>query len=197
VSTERPDPASTPPPADFGPEFLHWLQQATERSWAVIDEPTVADLGARWRRGTRWTGGLEDATIAAVEKRYGVQFPPDYRLFLQTLHSTTPWRLGGTYDGTNNVVEYEAPGFYDWLNDEPQIREAMRRVAGTMHELPFDKQAWQTMWIHQDPKPALLPIFGHRYVVADSSQWILSIVDYDAIIFRDNLRDYLLTELDL
>jgi hypothetical protein len=87
------------------------------------------------------------------------------------------------------------PGFYDWRHDGPQIRAAMREVAGVMHELPFDDQQWQRRWIGQEPKPALIPILGHRYVVADDSQWVLSIVDDDAIIYGNGLRDYLLNEL--
>jgi hypothetical protein len=197
VSIEAHDSALTPPPDEFGVEFLQWLRHATELTWAVADEPTAADFGARWRPGTHWTGGLDDAAIAEVEERYQVRFPPHHRLFLQTLHSTTPWRRGGTYADADSVVEYEAPGFYDWVEDEVQIRAAMLNVADTMEGLPFDEQWWQTAWLHQDPKPKLLPIFGHRYVVADSSQWILSIVDDDAVIYRDNLRDYLLAELEM
>jgi hypothetical protein len=138
---------------------------------------------------------LDDATIAAIESRYGVRFPPDYRLFLQTLHSTTPPRICTCYK-YGELSAHNEPGFYDWQNDERQIRSAMCRVADTMRELPYDAQAWQTTWTNRDPKPALIPIFSHRYVVADGSQWILSIVDTDAIIYGDNLRDYLLRELD-
>lgn len=185
----------TPPPDDFGVEFLHWLRQATERAWAQVDEPTVADFGARWRPGTRWTGGLDDVTIAEVERRYAVRFPPDYRLVLQTLHSTTPPMVCTCYQDSDELSVHDEPGFYDWLHDEPQIREAMRAVADTMRDLPFDAQDWQKTWMSCDPKPALIPVFGHRYVVADASRWVLSIVEYDAIIYGYNLRDYLLKEL--
>jgi len=189
--------ATAPPPAGFGVDFLRWLRQVTERTWAEVEEPTAADCGARWRRGTRWTGGLDDATITQVERRYGVRFPSHYRLFVKTLHSTTPWMLGGDFSRYGDrLAEYEAPGFYDWLHDGPQIRDAMRKVAHTMRELPFDGQDWQKTWTRRDPKPALIPVFGHRYVVADDSQWVLSIVEYDATIFVSNLRDYLPIELE-
>jgi hypothetical protein len=187
---------ATSPPAEFGVDFLRWLRRASEHAWAAVDEPPEAEFGLYWRRGTRWTGGLADRAIADVEDRYGLRFPPDYRLFLQTLHSTTPWMRGGTYVDGEHVEAYEAPGFYDWRHDDLQIREAMAVVANVMTELPFDAQAWQQTWLHSDPKPILIPIFGHRYVVADDTQWILSIVESDAIVYGESLRDYLLRELD-
>lgn len=189
------------PPKQYGVDFLAWLRRVTEDAWAGLDDPPEDEFNLYWRRGTRWTGGLSEKAIAGVEGRYGVRFPPDYRLLLHTLHSTTPWMRGGGYvdggvDGANLIEPYDMPGFYDWLRDGPSIREAMAAVASVMSRLPFDQQAWQRTWLDRDPKPALIPIFGHRYVVADETQWILSIVDEDAIVYSDNMRDYLLLELE-
>lgn len=188
--------ALTPPPEDFGVEFLEWLRQVTERAWGMLDETVGPDLGPRWRVGTRWTGGLDDAAIARVEDRYRVRFPPEHRLFLQTLHSTTPGRRGVGYFGHDHPVHYEAKGIYDWLGDERSIQKAMENVADTMRHLPFeDDEEWQTTWVGCEPKPSLIPILGHRYVVADANQWVLSIMDEDAMIYGFGLRDYLLHEL--
>lgn len=114
---------------------------------------------------------------------------------LRTLHSTTPPCRGYRYAGQDGLIEYEAPWFYDWLHDEAPIRAAMLEVTDTMRELPFDDQEWKTTWARCDPKTTLIPILGHRYVVADDTEWILSIFGDDAIIYGHNLRDYLLDEL--
>lgn len=102
---------------------------------------------------------------------------------------------GYAHDG-DAIEPYYLPGFYDWLRDESIIRAGFTAVASVIEDLPFDEQGWQRTWLTRDPKPALIPIFGHRYVVADDTQWILSIVDHDAIIYSDNMRDYLLLELE-
>lgn len=185
------------PPGKYGVDFLEWLRRVTERTWAGLDDRPEDAFNHRWRQGTRWTGGLTEEEVAEVEVRFGVWFPPDYRLLLHTLHSTTPWMRAGGYVKGGQVVEaYDVPGFYDWLRDESSIREAMAAVASVMTDLPYDDQAWQRTWLGRQPKPALIPIFGHRYVVADDTQWILSIVDEDVVIYSDNLRDYLLLELE-
>lgn len=189
-------------PAAFGTDFLRWLRAATERSWQGIDDWSPADfeaaglIGARWRRGTRWTGGLDDATIARVQRRYGVRFPPQYRLFLQTLHSTTPWKRGATYSRHGDrLAEYDTPGFYDWLHDEAQLRAAMRAVTDSSPGELFAGPDHPARWQRGGPSPDLIPIFGHRYVVCDDSQRVVSIVGDDAIVYGRDLRDYLLAEL--
>jgi hypothetical protein len=82
------------PPA-FGPEFLQWLKVETERAWKQAEEmkadfQRARSSGSSWRRGTRWSFGLADAEIEQIEARYGFRFPADHRLFLRTLHATTP-----------------------------------------------------------------------------------------------------------
>lgn len=194
---------STDPPARFGEGFLSWLRDATEAAWRQMDEWNLGEydrrgyIGPRWRPGTRWTGGLDEAAIAEVERQYAVVFPPQHRLFLQTLHSTKPWRTGADYSRGDRLGLVESPGFYDWRHDQIRIREAMRAVED---RTPFAQEIAShhggSRWLPGGPFPALLPIIGHRYVVADDSQWILSIVGDDAIVYGEDLRAFLLAELD-
>jgi hypothetical protein len=176
----------TAPPPVFGEEFLEWLRATTEDHWRQVDEMSVAEfaatgwIGADWRRGTRWTGGLSDSAIDDVQQRFAVEFPPEHRLFLRMLHCTTPWQRRA--DSTGG--EFRRPGFYDWINEEPEIRVAMRNVVEGLAPGTIDSAA-----------PALIPIFGHRHVVATAASPVLSMVGDDIIIYGRNLRDYLLHEL--
>lgn len=126
-------------PKEFGPEFLRWFQTATEQAWQNVDELSLADfsqagrIGSAWRPGTRWTGGLSESAIRRLEHDYQLEFPPQYRLFLRMLHSTTPWQRQADYAVYGDRLALrEVPGFYDWLHDGPQIRAAMRDVAGVL-----------------------------------------------------------------
>ena len=103
------------PPAEFGVAFLDWLRARTEQVWAHLRMGPVSDfarrsvLGPCWQRGTRWTGGLSDPSIQA---RYGVWFPPQHRVFLQTLHSTSPWMRSADYARYGDQLALRVtPGF--------------------------------------------------------------------------------------
>ncbi|HEX3931953.1 MAG TPA: hypothetical protein VHW64_14715 [Nocardioides sp.] len=175
------------PPAEYGPEFLSWLRATTERAWREVDEPSLEDcresgfIGAHWRRGTRWAGPLGEDPVVEAERRFGARFPAQCRLLLTTLHTTTPWMRGADHR-SGELALHDSPGFYDWLDDEDPIRAALDRVADTA-ELAEELDAASGLNRRRSggPSPQLLPVYGHRYVVGDESEWVLSIVGSDVI----------------
>ncbi|MGI8869634.1 MAG: hypothetical protein ACR2F6_12465 [Mycobacteriales bacterium] len=197
-------------------DFLLRFRDVTERKWRDLQDPALEVFPpVLWRRGTKWTGGLSDAEIDAVEQRYDLSFRPDHRLFLRVLHTTTmPERtIAHLPDGGTELID--APGFYDWQNDEAEIR---RRLRLPIERLDIDEIAtisdpyWPAVWGSPPPTggarrqqlaerlaaaPRLVPIFGHRYVVGGGGDTaaVLSVVDYDIIIMAPDLETYLLKEL--
>lgn len=202
-------------PPRFDEAFLAWLRAETERAWQETEDWTLDDfkraglIGSRWRRGTRWTGGLDDATISAIEQRNGFGFGPQHRLFLQTLHSTTPPMLGADYSGGSGLALHDRPGFYDWQQQADELSEQMAGVLEWLGEEIVEQEVWRPEWGPQpagagdrsarvteliDAAPKLVPIYGHRYVVAGYDV-VLSVYGLDTIVYGSDLRDYLLHEL--
>jgi hypothetical protein len=209
--------ASRPIPERFAAEFLEWLREATERAWDVVAERTLADFeragvgGTSWRRGTRWTGGLSEAEIDEAERRYGLRFPPDYRLFLRVLHATTPHCAGARFVDYNAMRPVERPAFFDWRRDEEAIRDAL---GWPLEGLLFDVEnnvLWSPTWgarpdTAEERKarleaimagaPRLVPVVGHRYIVAVEPHVVLSVHQSDIIVYGNDLRTFLLAELE-
>ena len=203
----------TPPP-DFTEDFLAWLHEASEAGWRKMEDPDITNerlFWPRWHHGTHWTGGLTADTITDIERRYDTHFPPPHRLFLQILHSTTPWQYAPDYsrDRTRPVL-HERPGFYNWLQDEEPIRTATQHVLDGLLSNTFDQQYWHHSWgpcpRPMDQRrarmaeliaaaPPLIPIFGHRFVVDHGPLPVLSIMGTDVVVYGHDLRDYLLHEL--
>jgi hypothetical protein len=167
------------PPERFDEEFLAWLEERTRAG------------------GFTWTGGYREADLLAIEAHEGLPFPPDYRLFLATLGASTG-----------------EPRFYDWRTDLEAIHAARSAVVdGILHDV--DNGIWLSAWgprpttIDQRRRtiaaniqaaPRLLPIVGHRYLVAEPCRPgnpVLSIVGTDAIVYGADLRAFLLAELRL
>ncbi len=204
-------------PDAFDVEFLEWLREATERTWRTVKERTLEDYrragvgGVGWRTGTRWSGGLTDSEIDAIEARYDLKFPADHRLLLQTLHCTTPRMAGAAFTDGRIMEPIERPGFYDWLHDEDAIRAALSEpLEGILFDVE-NEVLWPPSWGPRPPTaaarrarlaeliaaaPRLIPIIGHRYLVSVEPHVVLSVHQADIIVYGRSLRDFLLMELE-
>jgi hypothetical protein len=154
-------------PAQFDVEFLDWFRERTEAAWTTGGERTPEEVlaqyvewkvgGCTWQNGTRWLGGLDDEQIVEIERRWNLAFPPDYRLFLQRLHSvdrpmlcarylaedeSPQAALAGGALATAYVEQHEqymklaeGPSFYHWLTD---VDALAGRFAWLWEGLRFD-----------------------------------------------------------
>src|SRR4051794_37577350 len=194
------------PPPDFGEPFLSWLREETESAWAKLP---AQDQG--WQPGTKWGAPLSDEELADAQKFLGIDFAPDYRLFLRILHTTTKRPKAIRYEG-NAGQSVEVPGFYDWRTDRDEIRKALDWAAEGV-ALDVERHGlWLSEWGEKPASSAdqlrvlkkqvqesspLIPVFGHRYLVADVPEPgnpVLSIWQGDVVVYGEDLRAYLLRE---
>lgn len=206
-------------PATFGDEFFQWLRRKTEASWSsweTRDFFAEEIGGADWRPGTKWGSGLDDAAIDAAEKRHGLRFPADYRLFLRRLHAPVPDMSGAFFNGPGGALTAaDRPSFYDWSGrQDAAIRGALEDVIGG---LAFDverNRLWPDDWgvrpadeaarlavvrAQVAAAPKLIPVFGHRFLLAEPcaiGNPVISIHQSDMIVYGSDVRRYLLAELD-
>lgn len=129
------------PPPGFDEEFISWFREETEAAWdeyrpRTFDQYVAGRVGGHdWQAGTRWTCDLADRDIDEIERRWGLAFPADYRLFLRSLHATDRPRTGALYQGGYELVPAVGPGVYHWLHDESAMRAALEDV---VQALVFD-----------------------------------------------------------
>lgn len=195
-------------PDRFDHEFLEWFRSTTEMSWATYPQPH----GEGWQRDTRWTNPLSPNEIRNVEKRWGFEFPEDYRLFLSVLHTVDKHPRRRKW-----ISEFESEvgpsiSFHNWLTDDGIIRE---RMGWPLEGLEFDLKN-NCLWLEEwGPKPEaladrrevlksrilgaprLIPIIGHRYLLGDPclpGNPVLSVYQSDIIVYGNDLRAYLLNE---
>ncbi len=199
-------------PAQFGEAFIDWFRARTEQTWATYPETPTA----LWQRGTRWLGAQPEERIAAAEYRWGVRFPPDYRLFLQRLYSVDHPAYAQQYHADGSMTRRERTAFYRWLSEAPEDVATIQSMLDWLRQgLEFDIEQnvlWLDGWGAQPPTldaqkerirelvasaPKLLPIYSHRYLLAEPCQAgnpILSVYQSDIIVYGDDLRSYLLNE---
>jgi hypothetical protein len=167
--------------------------------------------GSDWQQGTRWLGGLSEQEITTIEQRYHVRFPPDYRLFLQVLHSVDRPHMGARYVDSN-MIPSTAPSFFHWQNDIEAIQAAYEWLVEGLFFDVQENDLWPQSWgvkpttaeaqearVRElvNAAPKLIPVFGHRYLLAEPCEAgnpVLSIYQSDMIIYGVDLRHYLLVE---
>ncbi len=194
-------------PPTFGPEFLEWFREATEERWRTPIPRTA------WQVGTRWRSGLKDAQIDAAEKRFGLQFPPDYRLFLATLNTPDRPMVGVHYEdviGSHKLIPCVYDGHPDWTGDPEPIERALAwPIEGLLWSIEAD-DSWHPRWgprpETQDDRgtfvrslaqsgPQLIPVGGNCYLAGPgdrSGNPVMSMHTADVIGYGRDLRLYLL-----
>ena len=199
-------------PAQFGETFLDWFRARTEQAWATY--PETPD--ATWRRGTHWLGAQPEERVDAAEHRWGVRFPPDYRLFLQRLYAVDRPMYAVQLHLDGSATRRDCTAFYRWLSDaSDDIAAIQGRLDWLYDGLEFGIEhnaLWLNGWEAPPPTldarkacvrklvaaaPRLLPIFGHRYLLAEPCQAgnpVFSVYQSDIIVYGTDLRTYLVHE---
>lgn len=195
-------------------EFLHWVKQRTELFWN--DNPENDCVCEKWVYGAKWIG-LTESVIDSIERKYGVKFSHEHREFLKVLHSIDRKEIVAyteTFDEDAEIKYDHCTFFYNWLNDEDEIRDVLNWPYRTIFEdvlgvnkvwlkswgirpkSDIDKEKIVSEWFKQTPK--VLPITSSRYMVNDPNSEekpVLSIRGSDIIVYGWNMRHYLLNEL--
>jgi hypothetical protein len=202
-------------------EFLPWLKDRSELAWADFKAPTFDAYlawqvgGSSWRTGTHWQSGLDEPRIDALERHWELKFPRDYRQFLSVLNAPDRGRYHVGYSDAppyDMVEGDDQPSYFDWQNHDGAIVGALNwPLEGLLFDIE-NNALWPDSWGDRPGEvagardkvarlvasaPTLLPITGHRYLLADSFEAgnpVLSVQGSDIICYGSNLRNFLLLE---
>lgn len=150
-------------------------------------------------KGVIFEAGLSDNEIKLVEERFGVIFPPDLAMLLQTAlpvsEKFVPWREGirsqAKADKIKNWLEQPLQGMlFDiehngyWFDDwgpQPVCKNKQIDLA--------------VNYFHSYPK--LIPIYAHRFIPSqpvEADNPIFSVYQMDIVYYGINLSVYLACE---
>lgn len=144
-------------------------------------------------RGISLAPGLTPAELAAAEARFDFRFPPHLRSFLAIvlpLGDFPDWRdldspelqrmLAWPFEGMRFDIEHDAFWWPAWGERPSNVRRAVELARTRVAEAP-----------------ALIPMFGHRYLPAEpleAGNPVLSVWQTDIIYYGRDLRGYLANE---
>jgi hypothetical protein len=170
-------------------DFLIEFKRATEAIWR--ERPINPHIsGFQFQPGTRWILGLSYDKIAEFEDILGIKFPHDFRAFLRTMNGTDLPTLN-VYASCSEPPR-QWVGVYSYPRDLAIVRRLSEEVSKDRAELT---KTMAEEGFTLQPTAALVPIYGHRYLVCTpslDSSVVLSIDGSDdAIVYGNSLKEYL------
>jgi len=188
--------------------FLGDLRVRTERAWQAVGDPPTTFFGPYWQQGTRWAGRASANDVERAQKLAGGALPDDYRDFLLDLHTTDSPMLMRDRSAGGRIVPVSS--FTDWRANVADIAADVRATRTSLIVAALRAGTWLASWgekpeTREDQEghldsliakaPPLIPVFRHRYLVADATSAVLSIKGGDVIVFAISFRQYLINEL--
>jgi len=124
-------------------DFLFWVKEQTELFWSIDPKTSTNDFVCEeWAYGAKWIG-LTDEQIDQVEAKYEIRFLPEHREFLRILHAIDR-RERIEYEDEDEIVVKERPFFYNWLEDEAEIKRRLNWPFETIFE---DVEGANKFWL--------------------------------------------------
>lgn len=141
--------------------------------------------------GATLTRGLSGAELVQVEARFGFSFAPDHRLLLSIAlplggRSWPDWRDAGEVDLRKRLAWPVEGILFDVEDNTFWRREWGERPTRRQEALAVAARELQRA-------PALVPIYGHRYVPTDPAlpgNPVLSCYQTDIIFYGNDLLDW-------
>jgi hypothetical protein len=172
-------------------EFINDFLCQTERKWAT-SKINEGIYGFQIQKGTRWNPGLSQRDIDSYQFELNVQFPEDFKTFLQHANGTDLQTVN-VY-GNSGLPHAFAPGVYNYPRDLMTIKSSIEELLGD-RDAALTSLGLKQDVLGRDPK--FIPFYGHRYVLCGANPEIsivCSILGSDAIVYATNLQEYLITE---
>lgn len=196
-------------------EFLNWFKDETERFWIAHEPeflpglyPSSGYTFSDWYQGTKWQPYTR-TQIAAIEKRWGIKFPWDYRLFLQLVGTPDRPALKSGFRDSDMIEVFEADGWMNWRADDLSVAERLNWPMTGLIEDTERPWWWTDEWGGWQPHewplhpgeaatkilmvaraaPTLIPFYSHRYLLPQPPQESLglSVMGSDIIVYAYDL----------
>lgn len=132
--------------------------------------------GYQIQNNSKWNPGLSVEILGSFQEELETEFPQSLKNFYLTMNGLD--KLGINVGDGSESPNYH-PTFYSYPNDTEIIKSQINWV----HEANEFKERPN----HQNTIPFVFPFFGHRFLVFDNNEQVLSMYGNDIIAWADNL----------
>lgn len=150
------------------------IKQKSEQYWEQID--LEVSYGFQIQQNSKWKKGLTDEQLIDFQKQLGIQFPESLKSYYKTMNGLD--KPGLDNNGGKGEIEF-GPIFYSYPDDIEEIRSNINWI---LEANTVTKEV-----IIEQNVPLLFPYLGHRFLVLNKEQRVLSMHGRDIIYWAYNL----------
>jgi hypothetical protein len=172
------------PEPDDSVDFFETVKRLSEKYWAKTDL-NKGLYGFQIQKNTKWKEGLTDNQISEFEKTLKIKFPTGLRNFYKTMNGLDKPAIN-VYgnDGTEHTF---SPVYYSYPNDIEAIKEKIEWILES-NNMTIDK-------LDMDNIPNIFPVTGHRFIILDDNNQILSMYGDDIIYWAENISKLIANDI--
>ena len=163
---------------------FEYIKTLSEQKWRNI---TLNECwGFQIQENSIWNSGLSEKELNEFQKQMGFEFPESLKNFYRTMNGLN--KLGINISGDLNTQNPTyRPTFYSYPDDLELMKEQINWI--------LDSNEINIQDIKKGKAPFIFPYFGHRFLIIDSNEQVLSMHGDDIIPWADNLAKGILKDI--
>ena len=163
-------------------ESFRKIKLLSEKFWekVVLEEC----WGYQIQEGSKWKKGLTEVELLEFENQLGFQFPDPLKNFLKTMNGLD--RPGINYTGDEKDTGY-GPTFYSYPEDVERIKRQIEWV--------IDDNKVSELDLLSGKVPYVFPYLGHRCLICDKNNNVLSMRGNDIVYWAANLSQGIMIDI--
>lgn len=150
------------------------IKKESEKYWEKVD--LIECWGFQIQEGSKWKKGLSEPELEDFQQQLNITFPESLKNYYRTMNGLD--KPGIDNNGGEGEIDF-GPVFYSYPDDIPIIKSTIEWVMEA-------NQVTKEM-IKDQNVPSIFPYLGHRFLILDDDEAVLSMYGNDIILWGDNL----------
>lgn len=158
------------------------IKKESEKYWEQVELDIC--WGFQIQKDSKWKIGLTETQLEDFQQKLGLTFPESLKNYYRTMNGLDT--LGINNNGGEGEIEFGAT-FYSYPDDIDKIKS---QIAWVMKENQVTDAT-----INPQNVPPIIPYVGHRFLVLDKEEAVLSMYGNDIIFWAENLSKGLASDI--
>jgi hypothetical protein len=172
------------PDPDDSIDFFKAVKQLSEEHWTTTDI-SKGIYGFQIQKNSKWRRGLASIDIEEFENELKIKFPRSLKNFYQTMNGLD--KPGINVYGNDGTQHMYSPVYYSYPDDLEVIKDRIEWI--------LEANKLTASQLEKNGIPKIFPITGHRFLILDDNNQVLSMYGDDIIYWAENISKLIANDI--